>query len=213
MAMVQKTDTMTPRVPAFFNEKRPHNGLTYEAYILQWREKLERPLKGMDRVERRYHFYSKYNDERAHRVEDAYEMSDAFLEQVDAIDEPQLWMILTEDWCVDSAYSMPIFYAAASRNSKINIRILPRDANLDIMDQYLTNEARSIPKLVIFSMDGEELVEWGPRPAALQALRAELKESGEPGNIISQKSVEWYETGGWRDVETELAHALALVGK
>ena len=200
-------------VPVFFEDKRPHNGLTYEAYTLQWKEKLERPLKGMDRVERRYHFYSKYNDERSQRVQSAYKMSDALKEQIGQIDEPQLWMILTEDWCVDSAYALPIIYAAASRNSKINIRILPRDANLDIMDRYLTNEARSIPKLVIFSMEGEELIEWGPRPAALQSLRAEMKESGEPGNIISQKSVEWYESGGWCEVESELIHALAKVGK
>jgi len=211
--MAQQIDTMAGSVPEFFEAKRPHNGLTYEAYISQWKDKLDRPLKGMERVERRYHFYSKYNDERAARVKGAYSMSDSLKELIKAIDEPQLWMILTEDWCVDSAYALPIIYAAGSLNSKINIRILPRDANLDIMDQYLTNEARSIPKLIIFSMDGEELVEWGPRPAALQALRAELKDSGETGNIISQKSVEWYEAGGWREVETELAHALALVGK
>lgn len=209
--MTQVADTMAVSVPVFFEEKRPHNGLTYEAYIEMWKDKLDRPLKGMDRVQRRYHFYSKYNDERAGRVEDAYVMSQEFKAQIDAINKPQLWMVLTEDWCVDSAYSLPIFYAAATRNSLINIRILPRDANLDIMDMYLTNEARSIPKLVIFSMDGEELIEWGPRPAALHTLRTQLKDSGEPGNIISQKSVEWYEEGGWREVETELANALALV--
>ena len=87
-------------------------------------------------------------------------------------------MVLTEDWCVDSAFALPIFYAAASRNSLIKIRILPRDSNLDIMDQYLTNEARSIPKLVVFTMEGEELLEWGPRPAALQAVRQEMKQAG-----------------------------------
>ena len=197
----------------FFEQQRPHNGLTYEEYISQWKKKLEQPLKGLDRVARRYHFYSKYNDERAIRVKEAYEMSSEFKATLDAISEPQLWMVITEDWCVDSAYSLPIFYAAAVSNSQIKIRILPRDSNLDIMDRYLTNEARSIPKLVIFTMEGQELGVWGPRPATLQAMRHEMKEAGEPGNIISQKSVEWYEAGGWREVETELTTLLENSGK
>ena len=211
--MSQNIDAMDVDAPSFFKEKRPHNGLDYESYTAHWKEKLDRPLKGMDRIERRYHFYTKYNDERAGRVERAYEMSTRLMAKVDAIKEPQIWMVLTEDWCVDSAYALPVFYAAATRNSKINIRILTRDANLDIMDQYLTNEARSIPKLVIFSVDGEELGQWGPRPSTLHALRTDLKDSGEQGNIISQKSVEWYEAGGWQEVDTELANMLATIGK
>ena len=199
--------------PGFFEQQRPHNGLTYEEYISQWKTKLEQPLKGLDRVARRYHFYSKYNDERSGRVKEAYVMNTDFRATLEAINEPQLWMIITEDWCVDSAYTLPIFYAAAVSNSQIKIRILPRDSNLDIMDQYLTNEARSIPKLVIFTMEGQELGVWGPRPATLQAMRKEMKDAGESGNIISQKSVEWYEAGGWREVEKELNILLRNLGK
>lgn len=211
--MAQTSDTATVRTYSFFDEKRPQEGLSYEAYVSQWKEKLAQPLKGLDRVARRYHFYSKYNDERAERVNNAYEMSEEFKAAIDAIDTPQLWMILTEDWCVDSAYSLPIINAAAKRNSFIKIRILPRDTNLDIMDHYLTEGARSIPKLVIFTMEGEELLNWGPRPATLQQKRKEMKEAGEPGNVISQESVEWYEAGGWREIETELVHSLAQIGQ
>ena len=211
--MASTSDASMIDPPTFFKEQRPQKGWTYEEYISQWKQKLDRPLKGLDRVERRYHFYSKYNDERSARVRDSYEMSIAFKGVLNAIEEPQLWMVLTEDWCVDSAYALPIFYAAALSNSQIKIRILPRDSNLDIMDQYLTNESRSIPKLVIFSMEGQALLEWGPRPAALQAMRQEMIDAGEPGNIISQKSVEWYESGGWREVESELSTLLSKAGK
>ncbi len=207
--MMLGTDIQRPEISSFFRERRPHRGLTYEQYKKQWKEKLGRSLKGLDKRARKYHFYSKYNDERAQRVEEHYTMSDAFEAQVDAIDRPQLWMVLTEDWCLDSAYSLPVLYAAESRNTMVDIRILYRDANLDIMDVFLTNESRSIPKLVAFSESGEPLFDWGPRPARLQRLRTEWKESGEPGNIISQKSVEWYEADGWLEIENELVEALA----
>ena len=206
--MTHRSDTLIVNAPDFFVEKRPHNGLTYDEYVSQWKEKLAQSLKGLDRVARRYYFYAKYNDERALRVEEAYTMSDEFEKAIDAIEKPQLWMILTEDWCLDSAYALPIIYAAAQRNSLINIRILPRDSNLDIMDRYLTKDARSIPKVVAFTMEGEEMWTWGPRPGVLQAMRKSWKEGGEPGNVISQRSVEWYEEGGWKVIETELTEAL-----
>ena len=207
------TETLNTDTASFFLDRRPHNGLTYEAYVGDWKEKLSQSLKGLDKVARRYHFYAKYNDERAEKVAQAFTISHELTERIEALEEPQLWMILTEDWCVDSAYALPIIYAAASRNSLINIRILPRDANLDIMDRYLTNEARSIPKLVMFSEKGAELGTWGPRPIALQTMREDLKQASEPGNVISQKSVEWYESGGWREVETELIDLLDQVKK
>lgn len=192
----------------FFATRRLHDALTYEAYLAQWQERLRQPTRGLDRRERRYHFYRKYNWERAQRVLDAYEVSDALREAIEAVEKPQLWMVLTEDWCVDSAFTLPVIAEAVALNPRVDLRIVPRDANLDIMDAYLTRGTRGIPKLVVFEEEGAECFRWGPRPEAAHALREQLKQDAVPGAEISARLTEWYEAGGWHLVEAELVSLL-----
>ena len=184
-------------------------GLTYEKYIALWEAHIAQPLKGLDKQARKNLFYAKYNMERAGRVIDAYNMDEKLASLIDAVSEPQRWMVLTEDWCVDSAYALPIIFRAVSRNPHINMRILLRDDNLDIMDQYLTDGGRGIPKLVVFDADGQELFQWGPRPQALKQMREVWKAEGVEGAMLSQKGAEWYDAGGWHEVETELIETIA----
>jgi len=195
----------------FWIERRPHNGLTYEAYVAAWEEALRQPLAGLDARARRYLYYRRYNYERAQRVAGAYRMSERLARALEAIEQPQLWMVLTEDWCGDSAYSLPVIAEAARRSPLITLRILRRDENPDIMDLYLTRGARSIPKLVAFAEDGTELFTWGPRPAEAQALRDRLKEEGADARQLTQALIDWYEAGGWQQVDTELADRLEAV--
>lgn len=188
----------------FFEDRRPHQGLTYTAYTEAWEEKLNRSMAELSSDERRYLHYVRYNWERAAAVEQAYTASAELKEVMAAISSPQLWMVLTDDWCGDSAFSLPIIARAASLSDQVTLRILRRDDNLDIMDQYLTNGSRSIPKLVAFSEDGEELFQWGPRPADAAALREKLIAEGAEGKDVVEQLIGWYEDGGYEDVEEEL---------
>ncbi|MFK7845946.1 MAG: thioredoxin family protein [Rhodothermales bacterium] len=188
---------------------RMNDGLSYEDYLRTWEVHIAKPLKGLDKQARKNLFYAKYNAERAGRVVEAYQMDQKLEKLIDSVASEQHWMVLTEDWCVDSAYALPIISNAASRNRYINMRILLRDENLDIMDQYLTDGGRSIPKLVVFGADGTELYQWGPRPQSLKQQREIWKADGVEGPMLSQKGAEWYDAGGWRDVETELIDTFA----
>ncbi|SHK43968.1 Thioredoxin [Rhodothermus profundi] len=195
----------------FWVEQRPHNGLTYEAFVAAWKQALQQPLSGLDAQARRYLYYRRYNFERAQRVTQAYRMSERLARALASVEQPQLWMVLTEDWCADSAYSLPIIAEASRRNPLIQLRILRRDENLDIMDLYLTRGARSIPKLVAFAEDGTELFTWGPRPAEAQALRDRLQAEGMDARQLAQALIDWYEAGGWQHVDVELAACLEQV--
>lgn len=78
-------------------------------------------------------------------------------------------LALTEDWCGDAANSLPVV-AHLARHYEINFRCLERDANLELMDQYLTDgRSRSIPVLIAMDCDFNQLGWWGPRPSELQA--------------------------------------------
>lgn len=181
------------------------DGLTYDAYMDQWRRKNALPMKGLDKVARRMRYYSIYNLERQERVDSSYIMNTRLHDLiVSGIAGPQTWMFISEDWCVDSAYSLPIIREAVALREDLILRILLRDENPEIMDKYLTDGQKSIPVFVGFDSESRELFKWGPHPQAIHNIREELKASGAEGRIVSQTTVDWYAAEGWLEVEREL---------
>ncbi len=195
-------------MPDFFDDRRPHDGLSYEAYRAHWREQKDRPAEGADPDERKMLHYLNYNWERQAHVHDAYTPSDELRDAVARLDEPQLWMVITEPWCGDSAFLLPVIAEAAALSDDVTLRILLRDDNLDVMDQHLTDGSRSIPKLVAFSEDGEERFTWGPRPEPARERFAELREKHDDKQTQVAELIEHYEDGGWRAADAELAAAI-----
>lgn len=195
----------------FFEEGRPHEGLSYDEYLADWRAQKDAAPNGEEsKEERKLRHYVRYNYERSEQVHARYEPSEKLREALDEIDTPQLWMVLTENWCGDSAFCLPVIAEAAGRAEQVTLRILPRDENLDIMDQYLTDGSRSIPKLVAFDAEsGEERFVWGPRPQGAQERFDEEAAKNDDKEAIVQGLLEHYEDGGWKAVDTELAEALA----
>ena len=199
-------------MPDFFDEGRLHDGLRYEEYREAWAKRLDTPpADDADPEARRLHHYLEYNWDRQAQVHEAYAPSEPLREAVAAIEEPQLWMVLTEPWCGDSAFLLPVIAEAAALSDQVSLRILPRDENLDVMDQYLTDGSRSIPKLVAFSSEGTELFTWGPRPDAAARRFEELAEKYDDKMELVGEFLEHYEAGGWEDTDTELAERLRPV--
>ncbi len=182
-------------------------GLDYDAFLDAWQQKLAHPPAG-SKDDRKMYFFSKYNWERAARVAEAFEPSRELVDAMKALKAPQTWIVLTEDWCGDSAFCLPVIRGAAALSPLVTLRILPRDQHLDVMDRYLTGGARGIPKLVVLGADGEEVFQWGPRPSGAVAFREQLVADGLEKPEIMARLTEWYEAGGWRGVEPELVSCL-----
>jgi len=195
----------------FFDERRPHNGLSYDDYRTNWKQQAGTPPSDPDPSERKMHYFLNYNWDRQDSVHETYKPSDELREAVRAIEEPQLWMVITEPWCGDSAFLLPVIAEAAALNDHIQLRILHRDDNLDIMDQYLTDGSRSIPKLVAFSEDGEEQFTWGPRPDRARERYQELRSVHDDKMKAIEGLIELYDEGAWRDADEELADTIRSV--
>ncbi len=159
----------------FWGDKFPNSGMSYEEYKKLFADEIENP-PAMDQ-ENNFDI-KKLNLSRSTRVEKQFVPSDELIEAVNKISNPQLWVVLTESWCGDSAQNLPIIAKISELSKNVELQILLRDSNLEIMDQYLTNGTRSIPKLIAFNEDGKELFRWGARPAAAKQLINELKEKG-----------------------------------
>ena len=155
--------------------------------------------------------YSLLNVQRMHRVEKTIQILPEVREQMLRVSRSQTWLVLTEGWCGDAAQSLPVIKALADLNTNIGMRILLRDENPALMDQYLTNGvSRSIPRLIaVDPATGTELFNWGPRPMALQERFYGMRSEGLPYDMIKEELQRWYNKDKTVTIQRELA-ALAI---
>jgi hypothetical protein len=78
-------------------------------------------------------------------------------------------LVIAEDWCGDASNTVPIVAKLANESPGLELRVIMRDANPEVMDQYLTNGSRSIPIVIALDERFQEIGHWGPRPTELQA--------------------------------------------
>lgn len=78
-------------------------------------------------------------------------------------------LVLSEDWCGDAVNIVPIVARLAEAAPNLDMRLLARDENLDLMDAHLTGTSRSIPVVILLDDAFRECGWWGPRPRELQA--------------------------------------------
>lgn len=140
-----------------------------------------------------------------------FKPSQELIDTVTLINSPQNWMVITESWCGDSAQSLPIIVKTADLNPRINLKIILRDSNPNIMDRYLTNGTKSIPKLIAFDEKGTELFLWGPRPAEAKNLIMKLKNEGLEKSEINKQLHLWYAKNKGTAMEKELISLIKLV--
>jgi hypothetical protein len=116
-----------------------------------------------------------------------------------------IWLVLTEGWCGDAAFNVPMMAAIErAMPDKVQLRLLYRDQNLDIIDAHLTNGGRSIPKLIVLDHSFNELGSWGPQPKGLQQEMKTWKSEGLELKQIIPKVREWYDKDATQSVQHEL---------
>ncbi|WP_372472979.1 thioredoxin family protein [Capnocytophaga sp. ARDL2] len=138
--------------------------------------------------------FTKLNRSRMKRVTKTVELLPELTEKIQNITEKQIWLVLTESWCGDAAQSVPVLNLIAESSPNIELRIVLRDDNDPLMQQYLTNGGRSIPKLIAIDASKEnELFTWGPRPEKGTAFFLEQKEKfGGVTAEVKEALQKWY---------------------
>lgn len=120
--------------------------------------------------------YTRLNNIRMDRLDRTAKLVDATIQGLEAMDRPLVLLVLSEAWCGDAANVLPYLNRMVSRSEKLELRILLRDEHLTIMDAFLTNGTRSIPKIILLDAETNKVIgDWGPRPAAPQQMVYDLK--------------------------------------
>lgn len=154
------------------------NSFTFESY-----KELMQALvaagktSGPDQREDLIH-YTELNAKRMKRIEKTTILKEELKNLISSIQEPMTWVLISEAWCGDAAQIVPVLGKIAAESELIDLQIILRDEHLVIMDQYLTNGGRSIPKLICLDQEDREIFVWGPRPAAIQQVVNDTKAEG-----------------------------------
>ena len=87
-------------------------------------------------------------------------------------------MIITEDWCGDALYNVPVLLKLLEGNPNVETRVFLRDKNPDLMDQYLNKGMfRSIPVFAFFDENMIEVARLLERPPKVtEELEAKMLE-------------------------------------
>jgi hypothetical protein len=121
------------------------------------------------------------------------------------------WLILNEHWCGDGAQIVPVQAAIAlASKGRIEARVLFRDQNLELMDQFLTNGGRSIPKTIQLDSEFRVTTSWGSRPAEAQELVMRVKADPERAHLYSEELHKWYAVDRQQAIQSEIRMLLSL---
>jgi len=184
-------------------------GISFEQFNKEANARAIDPIEPIeDEFKQKLHDFTKLNQRRTSRILKSYKASDEIIETVSKITQKQTWLIITEDWCGDSAQNIPYLLKMTESNPNIEFKIIYRDAHLDIIDKYLTNGGRAIPKIIGFDEEGSELFQWGPRPEVAKQLVKELKESGFTKEEFNKKLHLWYGKDRGKTLEAEFVELL-----
>lgn len=169
----------------------------------------EEKTTGENHSEAMLHF-TKMNVHRMKRHDKHTELNDELVERLEDVDNKWIWLVLSEAWCGDAAQSLPIINKMAEFNDNITLRLILRDENLDVMDQFLQNgRSRSIPKLICIDADTLEVLgEWGPRPQVAQELYDTLRNDTDMKyQEVAERLHKWYADDKGDAVQKEFIHA------
>lgn len=129
--------------------------------------------------------YTKLNDRRMRRWDKTLKVTDETSEKIANVNKAYTWLVLTESWCGDAAHVMPAINKVANLNDNIDFKVVLRDENEALMDAFLTNGGRSIPKLIMIDSETKEVVNtFGPRPSEATQMVLDYKE--EHGKITPE---------------------------
>lgn len=85
-------------------------------------------------------------------------------------------LVITEDWCGDALVGFPGLARLVEGAPDVEMRVFLRDANPDVMDQYLKRGLyRTIPVFVFFDEHMTELARFMERQDVVTELRTVLK--------------------------------------
>ena len=189
---------MTQQKESVVTPDRFNSGLTYDEYL--------------SRIQRnRQKFEYNYNETTVSQDD-----ASAFRSLASRDGGPAKVLALGEDWCPDVFRGLPVM-ARIAEAAGMELRVFPRDENLDIMGEFLNRgESQSIPTFVFYTSDHRYIAHWIERPAKANAGMGEVMrryeglDRSKPADLAKLRQLaEEFQTGPvWADWRVETVREL-----
>lgn len=156
--------------------------------------------------------YTRLNDRRMKRWDKTLKFDQSTIESIEKVKGDITWLVLTESWCGDASPALPVMYKISELEPNIGLKIILRDEHPELMNRFLTNGNRSIPKLIAFdSRNLEVLYEWGPRSKSATELVDNYKKvHGTLTPEFKENLQVWYNKDKGKSVVEDLLSSLPL---
>jgi hypothetical protein len=167
---------------------------TYQEYRNQVAMLLkERKSTGNEQSEDLTH-YSELNEVRMNRLDKTMVVPAENINRLEEINSDMIWLVISEGWCGDAAQILPIINKMAEQSEKIDLKVVFRDENEELMNLFLTNGTKSIPKLIVLDKNTLEVLgDFGPRPTEAKQLILDYKAThGVVDETAKTELQKWY---------------------
>lgn len=194
-------------------EKSLNHSMTYEEYRDLIKQLVEKhSTTGFEKTEANINF-TMLNDRRMRRWDKTLKLNDQAVEAAQRLHEHVTWLVITESWCGDAAHVLPVFNKLVETNRNIDLRIVLRDENENLMNMFLTNGTSSIPKLIMINDHTGHVVEtYGPRPSlATQMVNNYKAEHGRLSPEFKEDLQRWYNQNKGENIIEDLTKMLCGV--
>lgn len=182
--------------------------MNFQEYLNYFEQVVANPQDYPVYQDETFHKYAELNLSRTNRWLKRFEVSQQTKDFISKINEPQKWIVITEPWCGDAAHSVPQLFKISELNENIELIIQLRDEEPFLIEQYLTNGGKSIPKLVIRNQNDQDIAVWGPRPEKLQELFYQYKEEGVAMDEIKETVQKWYNVDKGVEIQNDIINLL-----
>ena len=150
--------------------------------------------------------YTLLNNSRMRRLDKTTKISEEISEKFQNYKDNVTWLVLTESWCGDAAHAIPVMNKLTELSKNIDLKVLHRDENEALMNEFLTHGTKSIPKLIVFDNDTQEVInDWGPSPSRVIDMTQEFKKNNETLTPEFKKDIQlWYNKDKGKSIASDL---------
>ena len=167
---------------------------TYENYRTKLKNLLAEGKSSGDEQSEDLLHYSELNETRMNRLDKTIKITPETQQFLSALNTDYIWLVLSEGWCGDAAQLLPIMNKMAQLSEHIDLKVAFRDENPELMNLFLTNGGKAIPKLIIIEKETMEVIaDWGPRPTEAIKLIVDYKaKHGVVDEVVKAELQMWY---------------------
>lgn len=182
-----------------------NNAISFEEYVQIGRQRLENPA---NEQEKDYKQYYELGLQRIDRTLKKYIPDEEQLRSLASKNFNGKILIISEVWCGDASATVPALVKFFE--GKNEVKIFLRDGDKSLINQFLTNGAESIPKVLILNEDFTLRNSWGPRPKFGHELLLKFKADPEayPREVFYNDLQLYYAKNRGKDAVAEILELL-----